>query len=153
MLLELTPFAEGFALFKPYPRGSAGRGQAFAQHVHETWAVRDTYDYVGGLDTLVARGQDDPDRLGTSGVSYGGFMFSWLMTQTYRFAAAVPLAPVTNWMSEMYTSHIANFSPDFLNDDPHNPQGRFITRLPLHHVSKVKNTPALMVCGARIRTH
>lgn len=146
LVLEQSLLAEGFAIFKPNVRGSAGRGQEFSQHVYGDMGGLDTNDFLSGLDALVDSGKANPKRLGVTGGSYGGYMSSWLVTQTDRFAAAVPVAPVTNWVSFQYTTHIAQFSKDFLNDDPHNPQGKFFTRSPLHYVSRVK-TPTMTVCG------
>ncbi|KAF7554604.1 hypothetical protein G7Z17_g2798 [Cylindrodendrum hubeiense] len=148
ILLDQLLLEEGFAIFKPNVRGSTGRGQEFSRHVYGDMGGKDTYDYLSGLDALVESGQADPKRLGVYGASYGGFMSSWLITQTDRFAAAVPVAPVTNWVSEQYTAHVGRFCKDFLNDDAHNPNGRFFTRSPIHYVRDVK-TPALMVCGAQ----
>ena len=147
-VLDQVLLAEGFALFKPNVRGSSGRGQAFSRHVYGDMGGQDTYDYLSGLDALVESGRVDAKRLGVTGASYGGFMSSWLVTQTDRFAAAVPVAPVTDWVSFQYTTHIAQFSKDFLDDDPHNAQGKFFTRSPLHHVRNVK-TPTMVVCGTQ----
>ena len=35
-----------------------------------------------GVDTLIAQGVADPDRLGVMGASYGGYMTNWIVTQT-----------------------------------------------------------------------
>ena len=86
----------GYAVFFPNPRGSSGRGRSFAQHVLGDMGGADTYDYLSGLDHLIERGIADSKRLGVTGVSYGGFMTAWLITQDSRFAAAVPVAPTTN---------------------------------------------------------
>src|SRR3546814_1055920 len=53
-------------------------------------------------------------RVSVSGTSYGGFMSSWLVTQTDRFAAAVPISPVANWYSQHYASQIPWFDEAFL---------------------------------------
>ena len=50
----------------------------------------DMHDYLAGIDSLVAAGIVDPARVAVSGTSYGGFMSAWLVTQTDRFAAAIP---------------------------------------------------------------
>ena len=41
----------------------------------------------------------DPNRLGVTGWSYGGFMTMWTVTQTDRFHAAVAGAGIANWQS------------------------------------------------------
>ena len=43
---------------------------------------------------------------GVTGISYGGFMSAWLVTQDQRFAAAVPISAVSDWFSQHRTSQI-----------------------------------------------
>jgi len=107
----------------------------------------DTHDYLSGLDYLVERGVADPKRLGVMGVSYGGFMTSWLITQDSRFAAAVPVAPCTNWVTEYLTSNIPHWVSLFLSDAFNNSRGIYFERSPIMHAHKVK-TPTLNICGA-----
>src|ERR1044071_4213830 len=114
----------GYAVFMPSPRGSSGRGQAFARHVLGDMGGADTYDYLSGLDHLVATGRADPKRLGVTGGSYGGFMTSWLVAQDARFAAAVSVAPVTNQVTVQLISNIPHFVKLFLDDTYTNPNGK-----------------------------
>lgn len=140
----------GYAIFLPNPRGSTGRGQHFVRHVLEEMGGADTHDYLSGLDHLVARGVADPKRLGVTGVSYGGFMSAWLITQEPRFAAAIPVAPVTNLVSEYLLSNIPHFVRQFLGDKYTNPAGKYFQRSPIMHAHRVK-TPTLNICGAMDR--
>src|SRR5690606_28969874 len=96
----------GYAIFFPNPRGSSGYGQAFAQKVVGDMGGADAFDHLSGLDHLVSSGIADPQRLGVTGGSYGGFMSAWLITQDSRFAAAVPLAPVINHVTEHLVGNI-----------------------------------------------
>jgi dipeptidyl aminopeptidase/acylaminoacyl peptidase len=137
----------GYAVFFPNPRGSSGRGQDFTRHVVGEMCGADTYDYLSGLDHLVKQGIADPKRLGVTGGSYGGQMSSWLITQDARFAAAVPVAPVTNQVSEHLIGNIPHFCKLFLADTYTNPTGKYFDRSPIMHAHKVK-TPTLNVCGA-----
>jgi dipeptidyl aminopeptidase/acylaminoacyl peptidase len=137
----------GYAVFQPNPRGSSGRGQDHARQVFGDMGGADTKDYLSGLDSLVAQGIADPKRLGVTGGSYGGFMSAWLITQDQRFAAAVPVAPVTDWVSEHLTCHIGHFCEMFLADEMTNPGGRYFTRSPVFFADRV-TAPTLLVCGA-----
>ncbi len=139
--------AAGYAVLQVNPRGSSGRGQDFARQVFGDMGGADTYDYLSGIDALVERGVADPTRLGVTGGSYGGFMSAWLITQDDRFAAAVPVAPVTDWVSEHLTCHIPFFCEMFLADKIDNPTGKYFTRSPIHFAHQVK-TPTLNICGA-----
>jgi dipeptidyl aminopeptidase/acylaminoacyl peptidase len=140
----------GYAVFLPNPRGSAGRGQDFIRPVLGEMGGADTYDYLSGLDHLVKQGIADPQRLGVTGGSYGGCMSSWLITQDARFAAAVPVAPVTNQVTEHLVSNIPHFVALFLADTYTNPGGKYFQRSPIMHAHKVK-TPTLSICGALAR--
>lgn len=137
----------GYALFMPNPRGSSGRGQDFARHVVGDMGGADTQDYLSGLDHLVEQGIADPKRLGVMGLSYGGFMTAWLITQDSRFAAAVPAAPVINMVTQHLISNIPHFVKLFLADSYTNPTGKYFERSPVMHAHKVK-TPTLNICGA-----
>jgi dipeptidyl aminopeptidase/acylaminoacyl peptidase len=45
-----------------------------------------------------SEGIADPARLGIAGLSYGGYMAGWAVGQTDRFAAAVTMSVVSNYV-------------------------------------------------------
>ena len=139
--------SRGYAVLHPNPRGSGGRGQDFAGAVLGDMGGADTYDCLSGIDAMVERGIADPARIGVTGGSYGGFMSAWLITQDQRFAAAVPMAPSTNWYSQHHTSNIPFFDTLFLADDPRARTGRYPDRSPLLFADQVR-TPTLQTTGA-----
>ena len=137
----------GYSFLLPNPRGSAGRGQAFAHGVYGTMgAAGDTGDLLAGIDRMVADGIADPQRIGVMGLSYGGYMTSWLVTQDRRFAAAVAVAPIANWLSQHFTGNVPSFDDDFLGGSCFDPAGPHIARSPVLHARKVR-TPTLIVAG------
>lgn len=142
--------SRGYAVLNPNPRGSGGRGQDFAGRVVGDMGGEDTYDFLSGIDALVEQGIADPARIGLIGGSYGGFMSSWLVTQDQRFAAAVPISPVTDWYSQSFTSNIAAWGNAFLGADPELPGTMAHTRSPVLQASKVR-TPCLNIAGANDR--
>ncbi len=137
----------GYALFWPNPRGSSGRGQAFAASVVGDMGGVDTYDYLSGIDRLVADGIADPQRIGVMGGSYGGFMTSWLITRDPRFGAAISVSPVTNWLSQHLTSNIPYFDTFCLGSRYTELSGNHYTRSPVQFAHCVR-TPTLNICGA-----
>lgn len=137
----------GCAVFYPNPRGSSGRGLEFARMVAGDMGGEDTYDYLTGIDNLVVTGVVDPKRLGVTGISYGGFMSAWLITQDTRFAAAAPISCVSNWYSQHRTSQIPHFDEMFLNGSASESGGRFFERSPAMHAKRVR-TPTLQLTGA-----
>lgn len=138
----------GIASIYPNPRGSSGRGREFARRVEGDMGGEDTHDYLTGIDALVAAGIADPTRLGVTGISYGGFMSAWLITQDPRFAAAAPISCVSDWCSEYLTSQIGDFVRLFLDADPAAPHGRMFDRSPAMFARQVR-TPTLQLTGAQ----
>ena len=146
-LLSLALIKRGYAVLLPNPRGSSGRGQTFAGGVWGDMGGAETTDHLSGLDFLVEQGIADPARLGVTGVSHGGFMTAWLVTQDNRFAAAVAVAPVTNYVTQQLISNNPHFVSLVLQDKLDNPAGQYFRRSPVMHARNVK-TPTLSVCGA-----
>lgn len=139
---------KGYALLLPNPRGSGGRGQEFARRVHRDMGGEDMHDYLTGIDSLVAAGIVDPSRVAVSGTSYGGFMSAWLVTQTNRFAAAIPISPVANWYSQHYASQIPWFDQALLEGSPRRPGGQYFDRSPVFFAEGA-TTPTLVLAGGR----
>lgn len=107
--------ARGYAVLRANPRGSSGYGPAFRFANRKDWGGGDYRDLMTGVDHLIALGVADPERLGVMGWSYGGFMTSWILTQTQRFKAASVGAAVTNLMSFNGTADIPSFVPDYFD--------------------------------------
>ena len=145
--LYVTLLKAGYAIFQPNPRGSTGRGQDFARAVAGDMGGGDAQDILSALDRMVAEGVVDPKRIGVTGVSYGGIMSAWIITQDTRFAAAVVVSPVTDYVSEQLTSHIPGFCENFLLDKYTNPGGEYFKRSAVMFADRVK-TPTLNICGA-----
>ena len=90
----------GFLVLYSNPRGSSGYGHEFKYATRGQWGVRDSEDYLSGVDAALAQYPEaDSTRLGVSGGSYGGFMTNWLTATTERFHAAVTSRSIVNWES------------------------------------------------------
>jgi dipeptidyl aminopeptidase/acylaminoacyl peptidase len=109
--------ARGYAVLRPNPRGSSGYGKEFRHANRSDWGGGDYRDLMAGVDHVIALGVGDPERLGVMGWSYGGFMTSWMVTQTKRFKAASAGAAVTNLMSFTGVSDIPGFVPDYFGGE------------------------------------
>jgi dipeptidyl aminopeptidase/acylaminoacyl peptidase len=109
--------ARGYAVLRANPRGSSGYGKTFRYANRGDWGGGDYRDLMSGVDRVIAMGVADPDRLGVMGWSYGGFMTSWVVTQTKRFKAASAGAAVTNLMSFTGVTDIPSFVPDYFSGD------------------------------------
>jgi len=137
---------DGYAALLPNPRGSAGRGQEFARANLGDLGGADLKDILAGVDALVLDGMVDTNRVAITGRSYGGFMATWAITQTNRFAAAIPCGVHTNWVSFHLTTNIPRFDRLFMRDDPFDPNGDYVTRSPVYHARSC-TTPTLLLHG------
>lgn len=91
--------AEGIATLLPNPRGSTGYGDSFAGAVQGSFARPADGDVLAAVDEAVRRELANPDLLAVAGISYGGYLTSWLLGQTDRFKAAVPEQLISNLIS------------------------------------------------------
>jgi dipeptidyl aminopeptidase/acylaminoacyl peptidase len=88
--------ANGYAVLFPNPRGSTGRGEAYAKAIFADWGNKDYQDDMAMVDYAIAQGIADPDKLGVGGWSYGGISTDFIIGQTNRFKAAISGAGEAN---------------------------------------------------------
>jgi dipeptidyl aminopeptidase/acylaminoacyl peptidase len=136
----------GYAVLLPNVRGSTGRGPEFAEANLGDMGGGDLQDILTGIDALVSDGTVDDKRVAITGGSYGGFMACWAVTQTDRFAAAMPMAVVTDWVSFHTTTNIGQFDKLYLQAEPFDPDGDYTHRSPVYHAAKCR-TPTLILHG------
>ena len=109
----------GYAVFQPNFRGSTGYGDAFQRLNVNDWGKGDFQDIMSGVDSLIAKGIADPERLALQGWSYGGYMCAWSITQTTRFKAASCGAALTNLFSMYGTNDIPSTLDDYFGGPPY----------------------------------
>jgi dipeptidyl aminopeptidase/acylaminoacyl peptidase len=141
--------ARGWASLMVNYRGSTGYGQAFADAISGDQNGREAKDVLAGVEAALARhAWIDPARLGVEGVSYGGQLTLWLVTQTDRFKAAVSTAGISNLVSFNYMAYYHDYLAVEFGRYPH--EGDLMDllwqRSPLRLVSKVR-TPTLLLHG------
>jgi dipeptidyl aminopeptidase/acylaminoacyl peptidase len=136
----------GYACLLPNPRGSIGRGHAFAQAVIGDGGGVDFADVMAGVDRCIAEGIADPDRLGISGLSYGGYMAGWAVGQTDRFGASVAMSVVSNYVSFHLTSEVWWYDHAILKGDWIDPASQYVERSPVTHAHRC-TTPTLIIQG------
>ena len=137
----------GWLVFEPNYRGSAGYGDAFALGIIPHIVSRPGKDILEGVDALVKEGIADPNHLAVGGYSYGGYMTNWLITQTTRFKAAVTGAGavenVVNWGNDDTTMDDAYF----LGGRPWEAKENYNAEAAIWQIDKV-TTPTLIAAGA-----
>ena len=97
--------AKGFAVVAANPRGSSGYGEAFQRGVDKEWGGKAYLDVMAAVDTAIAMGVADPDRLGVGGWSYGGILTDHVISKTTRFKAAISGASEFNYLANYGTDH------------------------------------------------
>ncbi len=88
--------ANGMSVFYANPRGTEGYGEAFNAANHRDWGPGPMRDVLAGVDDLVTEGLADPDRLGVTGGSYGGYLVNWIVGHDRRFRAAMTCRSVSD---------------------------------------------------------
>ena len=94
---------QGWAVLRVNPRGSSGRGAAFAAANKNDLGGGDYRDIMAGVDAVLQQFPIDPQRLALIGYSYGGEMAGFVEGKTDRFKAIVSGAPVIDQFSEYGT--------------------------------------------------
>jgi dipeptidyl aminopeptidase/acylaminoacyl peptidase len=100
---------KGFIVLRPNPRGSSGYGKEFRYSNVRDWGFGDYQDLMTGVDYVLAMGIADANKQFVMGWSYGGYMTSWVVTQTDRFKAASMGAGLPNLVSMVTTTDIPDY--------------------------------------------
>jgi dipeptidyl aminopeptidase/acylaminoacyl peptidase len=147
--LSATAFsALGYFVLEPNPRGSYGQGEAFTQANRKDFGYGDLRDILKGVDTVEAQYPIDPNRVGLTGWSYGGFMSMFAVTQTNRFKAAVAGAGIANWQSYYGENSIDQWMIPYFGASVYDDPAVYARESAISYIKKVK-TPTLVVVGDR----
>lgn len=141
--------AHGFAVLNVNYRGSTSYGQKFADAVFGDQNGNEAQDVLYGVSAAVRRYLwIDRDRLGIEGVSYGGQLTDWLITQTNEFKAAIPTAGIFNLVSYNYMTYYNQYEEMEFGQFLH--QGNLMDvaweRSALKHIAAA-HTPTLILHG------
>ncbi|MCG8443900.1 MAG: S9 family peptidase [Caulobacterales bacterium] len=139
---------DGFAVFYPNYRGSTGRGTAFAKLDHADPPGDEFFDLVDAIAALAEDGLVNPQKVGITGGSYGGFASAWGATiASEHFAASVAFVSLTNLVSFGGTTDIpvemvdVHFMKQLWED-----WDLFLTKSPVYHAD-ASRTPTLILHG------
>jgi dipeptidyl-peptidase-4 len=88
----------GYLVWEMDNRGSSGRGHKFEDPIFRELGTHEVQDQKRGVEYLIQQGFVDPERVGITGWSYGGYMtvHSMLLASDV-FKVGVAGAPVTDW--------------------------------------------------------
>lgn len=118
----------GYAVVYSNPRGSSGYSEEWGRAIRGPidggpgWGSVDYEDIMAVTDEALKRFDFcDPERVGVTGGSYGGYMTSWIVGHTDRFKAACSERGVNNLVSMYGSSDIGwvfkGYTGAFVHDD------------------------------------
>ncbi len=97
----------GISVLASNPRGSEGYGEAFNRANLGDWGDGPMADVLAGVDQAIADGLADPERLGVTGGSYGGYLTNWIVGKSDRFKAAITCRSVVDMRLLFLTGDIS----------------------------------------------
>jgi dipeptidyl aminopeptidase/acylaminoacyl peptidase len=137
----------GYAVLFINPHGSTGYGSTFGTDLNLRWGEIDYKDQMAGIDHVIGKGLADPDRLGVCGLSYGGYMTCWMITQTDRFKGAVSENPVSDLVSDFGVGDASVWMDlEAIGGHPHEVTENYRKASPITFAHKC-TTPTLMLQG------
>jgi len=144
----MTLPSRGYFVLFPNPRGSYGEGEKFTSANVKDFGGGDFLDIMAGVDQAIKSAPIDPNRLGITGWSYGGYMTMWAVTQTSRFRAAVSGAGLANWVSYYGENKIDQWMIPYFGASVYDDPGVYAKSAPINFIKNAK-TPTLVVVGDR----
>ncbi|MHB1482406.1 MAG: S9 family peptidase [Bellilinea sp.] len=137
--------SQGFVVYFSNPRGGRGYGEKHAGAIFQDWGSADYSDLMAWADYAAKLPYIDPDRMGVTGGSYGGYMTVWIIGHTQRFKAAVTQRCVSNFVS-MWGSSDFNwaFQQELNNKAPFEDLQNYWDHSPIAYIGNAK-TPTLVI--------
>jgi dipeptidyl aminopeptidase/acylaminoacyl peptidase len=148
MLSPAAFSALGYFVLQANPRGSYGQGEAFTQANRKDFGYGDLRDILAGVDAVQSQYSVDPNRVGLTGWSYGGFMSMFAVTQTHRFKAAVAGAGIANWESYYGENSIDQWMIPYFGASVYDDPAVYAKSSAISYIKQAK-TPTLVVVGDR----
>jgi dipeptidyl aminopeptidase/acylaminoacyl peptidase len=139
--------SRGALILEPNYRGSAGYGAAFRALNVRNLGVGDMWDVMSGVDSLIAKGMVDPDKMGSMGWSQGGYISAFLTTHTDRFKAISVGAGISDWTTYYVNTDITPFTRQYLHATPWDDPEIYAKTSPITTIKHAK-TPTLIQQGS-----
>ncbi|MGH9211270.1 MAG: S9 family peptidase [Acidimicrobiales bacterium] len=144
----------GYVVVYANPHGSTGFTEAWSRAIRSPLAKDDPGSGWGGVDfddlmavvdtALENEPAIDPDRVGILGGSYGGYMTSWALSHTDRFAAGCSERACNNLLTEEWTCDVPGLFRWEFGVDPFDHADEYLRMSPVSYVQDI-NTPILIL--------
>lgn len=139
--------APGYVLALVNFHGSSSFGQEFTDAITGEHGRKPYDDVMAAVDVLLERGFIDEKRLAVAGGSYGGYLVSWIGTQTDRFACIINHAGVFDLLTQFGSDWTFGRSRAY-GGTPWENLEDVVRWSPAHHMRDYV-TPTLVVHGER----
>jgi dipeptidyl aminopeptidase/acylaminoacyl peptidase len=138
----------GAFVFKPNYHGSSHYGLKWGESISGgMYNELEETDVETGVDSLIAKGLVDPDKLGVMGWSNGSIITIELTTRTTRYKVASAGAGDVNWISDWGNAVFGHsFDDYYLGKTPLEDPELYIKKSPLFRMDKVR-TPTIIYFG------
>jgi len=135
----------GFVVLWCNLRGSTSYGEKFTRAIVNAWGTKDYEDVLALADHAAGLPFVDGRRIGITGGSYGGYMTTWVIGHTDRFAAAVTQRSVSNLL-DFYGSSDTGFwfEKEFGGKRPWSDRDHYWKLSPIAYIGHAK-TPTLVI--------
>ena len=142
--------AKGALVLRPNYRGSAGYGEKFRALNVRNLGVGDYADVISGVDSLIAKGWVDREKVGAMGWSQGGYISAFITASSDRFKAVSVGAGISDWMTYYVNTDVTPFTQQYLHAGPWEDPEIYRKTSPISYVMKAK-TPTLIQHGENDR--
>ena len=140
--------SRGYVVIAPNFRGSTGYGKAFQAANVKDLGGGDLKDVLAAREFVIATGYANPNKIGITGGSYGGFMTLMALGKAPRaFAAGVQSYGILNWYTMWQTSDpsLREYQRGLIGA-PETDKAAYDAASPLSYVGQVK-APLLSLQG------
>jgi dipeptidyl aminopeptidase/acylaminoacyl peptidase len=137
--------AAGYVVVSVNFHGSDSFGDEFTQSIRGAWGDKPATDIEAATNHLLDQGFIDENRMAIIGGSYGGYLVSWIIGQTNRYACAVCHAGVTDLLGQ-WASDVTAGREKSIGAVPWEDMERVLRWSPLAQTAAIE-TPTLVVHG------
>ncbi len=138
--------APGYVVARINRHGSTGFGERFARSILNEWGDKPFADIMRATDHLLAKLPNlDSNRLAATGASYGGYLATWILGHTDRFACIINHAGVSSAYSQ-FGSDVTHWFAEVIGGTPWGHVEAMQRNNPLFYAKNFK-TPTLITHG------
>lgn len=125
--------------------GSSSFGDEFARSIRGAWGEMPYQDIEATTDHMIDLGFVDPDRMAVAGGSYGGYLVTWITTQTNRYQTSICHAGVTDLLGQ-WASDVTEGREKAIGGVPWEDMDAVQRWSPMAHTHDIE-TPTLVIHG------